>query len=211
VSQQQPTVFVVDDDEDVRQSLVALLCALGYAVREFASFEHFARCFKREQHGCLILDIQLPEGSGVSCYEQFLLAGNRLPVIFITAHADVSTAVAAMKTGAVEFLEKPFDRQALADRVGRALEMDAEWRQQRSHYEGLDARIKSLSRADQETLQLLREGLSNKVMAARLGLTERAIELRRKRLMQRLQVGSLAELLDVAITHQVFSELRDLS
>jgi FixJ family two-component response regulator len=206
-SQQQPTVYVVDGDDDVRRSLVSLLGALGYAARGFSLFRSFAENYERESHGCLILDVRLSEGSGVALYEQFVRDGNRLPVIFISAHADVTTAVAAMKTGAVDFLEKPFDRESLSERVSSALELDAQWQRQRAQFLELDLRIRTLSRVDRETLEMLRAGLSNKAMAARKGLSERAIELRRQRLMQRLGVVSLAELLDVVITHQMFAEL----
>lgn len=207
----QPTVFVVDDDDDVRQSLVTLVHVLGHRVRGFASFHKFEACYQSDWPGCLILDVRLPDGSGVSSYEQFLRKGNQLPVIFVTAHADVTTAVAAMKTGAIEFLEKPFDRLALGDRVIRALQLDSQWRTQRAQFRQVDERIQGLSRTDRETLQLLLDGVPNKVMAARLGLTERAVELRRQRLMQRLQVSTLAELLDLAVTHRVLSDVREIS
>lgn len=207
----QPTVFVVDDDDDVRQSLVTLVHALGYRVRGFASFSEFESIYENDWAGCLILDVRLPDGSGISFYEQFLKNGNQLPVIFITAHANVTIAVAAMKTGAVEFLEKPFDRQALGERITRALSLDVQWRKQRSRYDEINERIAALSKTDLETLQLLIDGVPNKVMASRLGLTERAIELRRQRLMQRVGVNSVAELLDLAVTHRVLSEVRDVS
>ncbi len=207
----QPTVFVVDDDDDVRQSLVTLVHALGYSVRGYSTYTSFKDDYRSEWPGCLVLDVRLPEGSGVTFYEQFVREGNQLPVIFITAHADVSTAVAAMKTGAIEFLEKPFDRQGLAARVSRAIELDAQWRKRRVEYRELDARITGLSRTDRETLKLLLDGFPNKVMATHLGLTERAVELRRQRLMQRLHVDSLAELLDLAVTHRVLSDLRGIS
>jgi FixJ family two-component response regulator len=205
-----PTVFVVDDDPDVRDSLVSLLQALGYPVREFASCAEFETDYDPDWPGCLVLDIRLPMESGLSFYERFIREGKRLPVIFITAHADVTTAVSAMKTGAVEFLEKPFDRARLVERVSRALELDSEWRKRRSEFNALDQQVGRLSRVDHETLSLLLEGAPNKVMAARLGLTERAVELRRQRLMQRLGVSSLAELLHVAITHRLLSDLNEL-
>ncbi len=108
------TVFVVDDDDEMRDSLATLLDVLGFAVRTFAGGSSFARFYRPEMPGCLVLDIRMPRQSGLELYEQLLREGKRLPVIFITAHADVSTAVAAMKTGAIEFLEKPFDRATAA-------------------------------------------------------------------------------------------------
>jgi FixJ family two-component response regulator len=202
-----PTVFVVDDDRDMRDSLVALITALGYPVRAFESAAAFSGFYQSPQPGCLVLDIRMPVESGLELYERLLKEGRRLPVIFITAHADVSTAVAAMKTGAIEFLEKPFDRQKLIERIDNALEIDARWRKREARYRSIDEQIGRLSKADHETLQLLLDGASNKVMAARLCLTERAVELRRQRLMQRLGVRSLAELLDLVITHRVLAEV----
>src|SRR5689334_21500045 len=105
----QPSVFVVDDDQQLLDSLVELLDVLGFQVRAFHNPGSFLRSYRAEMPGCLILDIRMPRQSGLDLYEQLQLEGKRIPVLFITAHADVSTAVAAMKTGATEFLEKPFD------------------------------------------------------------------------------------------------------
>jgi two-component system response regulator FixJ len=202
-----PTVFVVDDDRDMRDSLVTLIQALGYPVRAFASAAEFDAAHRPELSGCLVLDIRMPGESGLALYERLLLEGRTLPVIFITAHADVSTAVAAMKTGAIDFLEKPFDRRHLIEKIDKALALDAEWRRRRLRFQHLDERVGRLSRVDRETLDLLIEGAPNKSMAVRLGVTERAVELRRQRLMQRLGVHSLAELLDLTITHRVLAEV----
>ena len=109
-SELSPTVFVVDDDDEMRASLATLLDVLGFAVRTFSSASSFLRFYQAGMPGCLMLDIRMPRQTGLELYEQLLREGKRLPVIFITAHADVPTAVAAMKTGALEFLEKPFDR-----------------------------------------------------------------------------------------------------
>ena len=119
-AEHQPSVFVVDDDQQLLDSLVELLDVLGFQVRAFNSPGSFMRFYRAEMAGCLILDIRMPRQNGLDLYEQLLLEGKRIPVIFITAHADVSTAVAAMKTGATEFLEKPFDRKTLLDRVQKA-------------------------------------------------------------------------------------------
>ena len=158
--------------------------------------------------GCLLLDIRMPVQDGLALYEQLLSEGKRLPVIFITAHADVSTAVSAMKTGAIEFLEKPFIPKALIELVRKALSLDEQWRQQEDDFATIERRIGRLSERDRETLDLIIAGESNKAMAARLLLTERAVEMRRAALMRKLQVRSLAELLDLAVTHRVLSDLR---
>lgn len=204
-----PNVFVVDDDPDLRDSLLALLRALGYACCGFSSAEEFLTGYQ-QQPGCLVLDIHLGGRSGLELYEELLLRGDRLPVIFITAHASVSTAVAAMRTGAIDFLEKPFERSVLTDRISRALEIDARWRSSEDRYLELDRRIRTLNATDRETLDLILTGETNKSMAAQLFISERAVELRRQRLMQRLVVRNLAELLELTVSHRVLAEVREL-
>jgi len=204
----QPTVFVVDDDRQMRQSLIALLDALSYASRGFATAESFHRFYRAGMPGCLLLDVRMPAQNGLALYEQLLREGKRLPVIFITAHADVSMAVAAMKTGAIEFLEKPFQRATLVDRVQKAMALDELWRRRDAEFAALARRIGGLNQRDRETLELVLAGESNKAMAAKLLLTQRAVEMRRAALMRRLGVNSLAELVDLAVTHRILSELR---
>jgi FixJ family two-component response regulator len=206
-----PSVFVVDDDKQLLDSLVVLLEVLGFQVRAFSSPGSFLRFYRAEMPGCLVLDVRMPRQNGLELYEQLLEERKRLPVIFITAHADVSMAVAAMKTGAIEFLEKPFDRTTLLNRVQHALELDAQWRQRDGDLEALSTRIEQLSEREQETLRLIRAGESNKSMAAKLFITERAVEMRRSAIMKKLQVRSLAELLDLTITHNILQELRQSS
>ncbi|HVX09995.1 MAG TPA: response regulator [Pirellulales bacterium] len=205
--EQQPTVFVVDDDQQMRESLVMLIETMGFAAIGFPSAGAFHRYYRRRTPGCLVLDVRLPGQSGVELYEQLLREEKRLPVIFITAHADVTTAVAAMKTGAIEFLEKPFDRRTLLDRIQRGLAIDADWRRRQASFDAIDARIARLNERDRETLQLILAGESNKVMAARLYISERAVEMRRAVIMRKLGVSSLAELLDLAVTHRLLVEL----
>lgn len=204
----QPTVFVVDDDRQLRQSVVALLTALGYSTQAFAGGSGFKRFYRGHLPGCLLLDVRMPGQDGLALYEELLSEGRRLPVIFMTAHAEVSMAVAAMKTGAIEFLEKPFDRATLVDRIERALATDAAWRQREAEFAALQERIGQLTERDRQTLDLLLAGESNRSMAAKLDLSERAVEMRRAALMRRLNVNSLVELLDLALTHRIRSELR---
>ena len=203
-----PTVFVVDDDEQLRESLGALLDVLNFDVRMFSTPGSFHRYYRPEMPGCLLLDIRMPRQNGLELYEQLLSEGKRLPVIFITAHADVTTAVAAMKSGAIEFLEKPFDRETLLDRVLNALRLDAQWREQDFELAAIEQRIARLSERERETLTLIESGDSNKAMAAKLYLTERAVEMRRSAIMRKLQVSSVAELLDLTITHRILSDVR---
>jgi FixJ family two-component response regulator len=204
----QPTVFVVDDDRQMRESLTALLSALGFPVYTFASGAEFRAAYDRDTPGCLLLDIRMPEEDGLKTYERMIHDGQRLPVIFITAHADVTTAVAAMKTGAIEFLEKPFDRQSLLELVRKAIELDAQWRRRDNEFASLDDRIKRLNSRERETLSLILAGESNKIIASHLFLSQRAVEMRRASIMRKLGVESLAELLDLALTHRILSEIR---
>ncbi len=203
-----PTVFVVDDDDEMRDSLTALLEVLGFSVRTFPSGASLLRYYRAEMPGCLIVDIRMPRQSGIELYEQLVRENKRLPVIFITGHADVSTAVAAMKTGALEFLEKPFDRQTLLDHVRAAIDLDARWRLRECELRGIEQRIARLSDRERETLELIMAGEQNKTIAAKLSLTERAVEMRRATIMRKLEVHSLAELLDLAVTHRVLDDLR---
>ena len=202
-----PTVYVVDDDRPLRDSLVGLIKAMEFPAQGFASAAGFHRFYRRQVPGCLVLDVRMPGQGGLELYEQLLQEGKRLPVIFVTAHADVPTAVAAMKTGAVEFLEKPFDREALRAHIQRALALDAAWRRHEAEFNAIDSRIARLNDRDLETLQLIIAGASNKVMAARLFISERAVEMRRAAIMRKVEVRSLAELLELAITHRLAAEV----
>jgi FixJ family two-component response regulator len=203
-----PTVFVVDDDDEMRASLTELLDVLGFVVRTFSSASSFLCHYQAGMRGCLILDVRMPRQTGLALYEQLLREGKRLPVIFITGHADVPTAVAAMKTGALEFLEKPFDRHRLLERVEAAIQLDSEWQERDAAFAAVEERISRLNDRDRETLRLILAGESNKSMATKLDLTERAVEMRRSTITKKLGVHSLAELLDLAVTHRILDELR---
>jgi FixJ family two-component response regulator len=207
-AEHQPSVFVVDNDQQLLDSLVELLDALGFRVLSFSTPDSFMRFYRAEMPGCLILDICMPRQNGLDLYEQLLLGGKRIPVIFITAQADVSMAIAAMKTGATDLLEKPIDRKILLDRVEKALMLDAERRRQDSNYAAIVNRIEQLSDRERETLELIQAGESNKSMADKLFLSERAIEMRRATIMKKLRVGSVAELLNLVCTHRILTELR---
>jgi FixJ family two-component response regulator len=207
-TKKQPSVFLVDDDQQLLNSLVELLDFVGLQVRAFNSPRCFLRFYRAGMPGCLILGIRMPGQNGLDLYQQLLLEDKRIPVIFIAAHADVSMAVAAMKIGATDFLEKPFDRKTLLDRVQNALALDAEWRREDSDYSAILDRINQLSERERETLELIQAGESNKSMATRLFLSERAIEMRRAAIMKKLRVGTLAELLKLTTTHRILTELR---
>ena len=203
----QPTVFIVDDDLQMRESLHALLDVLDYQVRAFSTPGGFHRFYRPTMPGCLLLDLCMPRQSGLELYSQLLEEGKRLPVIFITAHADVTSAVAAMKSGAIEFLKKPFERGALLALVNRALQLDAKWREQDAKLKSMSALIEQLSDRERETLELIQSGATNKAMAAQLFISERAVEMRRSAIMRKLSVTSTAELLEMTISHRILSDL----
>jgi FixJ family two-component response regulator len=204
-------VFIIDDDQRLLESFVVFFRERAYSVYAFSTASSFRHFYRPKMPGCLVLDTRMPRQDGLDFYKQLLREGKRLPVIFISADADVSTAVAAMKTGAIEFLEKPIDYLALLAHVQKAISLDAEWRRQDAAYTALAEQIRQLSDRDRETLELIQAGESNKSMAARLFLTERAVEMRRAALMKKLQVSSVAELLDLTITHRILTELRQES
>jgi FixJ family two-component response regulator len=202
-------VFVVDDDDDyeVRSSLCAVIETKGFSAQGFSSAADFRARYQPASSGCLVLDVQMPRQSGLEMYEQLLREGKRLPVIFMTGQPDVTTAVAAMKAGAIEFLEKPFDYRTLLDRIEKALELDAVWRRRDQEFTAIEQRMDQLTSRETETLELILVGESNKSMAARLFISERAVEMRRAAIMRKLDVRSLAELLNVAVTHRLLAEL----
>lgn len=192
----------------MRDSLVAQLESLKFHVAAFGAARAFKQFYREGMPGCLLLDIRLPGQSGLELYEQLLSEGKRLPVIFMTAHADVSTAVAAMKAGVVDFLEKPFDVGALGAHIQRALALDAEWRRHDANFAAINARIARLTPRERETLDLIQSGETNKAIASRLSITERAVEMRRSAIMRKLQVRSAAEVIEMSATHRILADLR---
>jgi len=205
---QQSNVFLVDDDEKLLDLLALRLDVLGFQSRAFSNPKRFLDYYRSEMPGCLVLDVHMPQQSGLDLYERLIREGKRLPVIFTCAYADVSTAVAAMKSGAVEFLEKPLDHDKLLECVRKALALDAQWRKRDTDYAAIAERVRKLTQREWETLQLIQAGESNKSMAAKLFLTERAVEMRRSAIMKKLQVRSIAELHELVTTHRILTELR---
>lgn len=201
-----PTVFIVDDDPDMRDSLCWLMRSVRLPVETFCSAAEFQERYNPDSPGCLILDVRMPETSGIELFEQLTAQASRLPVIFITAHADVPTVVRAFKSGAAEFLEKPFDRQTLLERVRRAIRDDAEQRAQAARWADIRDRMARLSPRETQVLRMLLGGTPNKTIATKLSITERAVEMRRATMMKKLQVNSVAELVRVATEFDMRSE-----
>jgi FixJ family two-component response regulator len=192
--QQAPTVFVVDDDEGVRNSLRFLLKSVGLATDALASASEFLDAYKPNQPGCLVLDVRMPGMSGLELQQQLNLRGAVIPVIFITGHGDIPMAVEAMQQGAFDFLQKPFRDQDLIDRIQRALERDARNRAALDQHARIRERLDSLTPREREVLALMTRGQPNKIMAAELGVSQRTVEIHRARVMEKSGAASLAQL-----------------
>jgi two-component system response regulator FixJ len=198
---QQPasTVFVVDDDEAVRNSLRFLLKSVGLATQTLASAREFLESYKPQQPGCLVLDVRMPGMSGLELQQQLNLRGAVIPVIFITGHGDVPMAVEAMQQGAFDFLQKPFRDQDLIDRIQRALERDSRNRTTLAQHTKIRERLDSLTEREREVLTLITRGMPNKVMAAELGVSQRTVEIHRARIMEKSGAASLAQLVRMVL------------
>lgn len=189
-----PTVFVVDDDPSVLKALARLIRAAGRNVETFSSPREFLEAVHEDRPGCVVLDLRMPEVSGLDLQALLERAGSVLPVIFLSGHADVPTSVAAMKAGAVDFLTKPCDDAQLLAAIEGALERDARARAARDERDELAERFAGLTPREQEVCRLVAQGLLNKQAAYELGITERTIKVHRARVMQKLGVGSFADL-----------------
>ena len=194
-----PTVYIVDDDPDMRDSLRWLMSTVGLAVETFESAGQFHREFAPKGPGCLVLDVRMPGSSGLDLFEELTERGDCMPVIFITAHADVPMAIRAMKSGAVEFVEKPFNRQTLLEKVQRAIKDDIARRALLADRDAIRARFRTLTEKEREVLGLLMDGHPNKAIAGILEITPRAVEMRRAGLMKKLGTRSLVEMMRLAL------------
>lgn len=196
------TVFIVDDDDEMRNSLEYLLKSVGIATRTYASATAFLAEYQRSQPGCLVCDVRMPDLSGLDLAERLVQAGIRLPVIFMTAHADVPMAVRALKSGAAEFIEKPFNAQSMLERIQRAMVEDRRQRAAAAHWNDFAAKMATLTPKERESLAMVLEGAPNKAVAARMDITERAVEMRRASIMKKLNAHSLAELIRLVTEHE---------
>ena len=194
----EPTVFVVDDDQAVRDSLRWLVESVGHNVRTFPSAQTFLDEFDPRQSGCLVLDVRMPGASGVELQEHLRETGSKIPIIVITGHADVATAVRAMKAGAVDFIEKPFSDQLLLDHIHRCIEQDAELRAETEHAHEIIGRRAQLTPRQLRVMELVASGLSNRIIAEKLGISLKTVEAHRAKVMDKMKARSVAELVRLA-------------
>lgn len=189
-----PTVFIIDNDQPLRESLRFLLESAELVSQGFGTAEEFLAAYDPERAGCLILDVRLPGMSGVALQEKLRELGCRLPIIVTTGFADVGTAVTMLKRGAFDFFEKPFSDQLLLERVHQAIGFDDSRRHASAQRQVLTARIACLTTREHEVFQEVVHGKANKVVALEFGISEKTVEVHRARVMQKLGATSLAEL-----------------
>jgi RNA polymerase sigma factor (sigma-70 family) len=191
----KPMVHVIDDDESLRTALLRLLKGNGFEAIGYGSTGEFLLHHPPDRHGCVLLDIYLPGGpSGLELNTVLKDQGIHLPVVFMTGHADVASTIAAMKGGAIDYLEKPITPEALLDAIVRALERDATARGERRERADLRAAFSALSERERQVFDLIMSGKLNKQIAVELGVTERTVKAQRASIMAKLRVNSVAEL-----------------
>jgi len=195
---QKPIIYIVDDDPSVRESTELLLKSVGFNVKTFVSAQDFLNANLQEGLGCLILDVRMPGMSGLDLQEKLVSSKTPLPVIFITGHGTVPMSVRAMKAGAVDFLQKPFEEQDLLDAINRAITQQRERKSRKDEADELQQRVKALTPRESEVFSLLVTGMANKEIAYKLGTSERTVKAHRAQIMEKMNARSLADLVHFA-------------
>lgn len=206
-----PFVFLVDDDADIRGSLSRALGLRGYQVKSFDSASAFLESYEARISGCLILDYGMPGMNGLQLQKHLRDSGSSLPVIFITGHGGIPESVEAMKMGAVDFLEKPFKQSVLIERIEEALETDAKQREATLQTSGVVARYQALTDREREIASILTSSPgrnSSKEIARQLGISPRTVDHHRARILEKMDVGSVAELVEASLKAGLFNQTR---
>jgi two-component system response regulator FixJ len=199
-TKRKPVVYIVDDDDGMRRALTVLMTTVGYQPAAFARPAEFLAKYDPNQAGCLVLDVRMPEMSGLEVQQQLNRTGALIPVILITGHGDIPMAVQAMKDGAFDFLQKPFRDQDLLDRINAALKQDAQNRESVDRLADLRQRAESLTPREREVMAHVVDGKANKVIAIDLGLSERTVEIHRANVMEKMAARSVAHLVKMHLT-----------
>jgi len=194
-----PTAYVVDDDESIRTLWRWLMESNGVAVRTFATATEFIESYRSGDAGCLVLDLRLPGMSGLELQEYLNSKGIEIPIVFVTGHGDVPAAVSALKGGAVDFIEKPFSHREVLSIIENALQRDAENREKRARRSRIAGRLAMLTEREREVLQRVIEGKPNKIIAADLDISMKTVEFHRAKVMEKMGVTSVAELVQFAM------------
>ena len=190
-----PTVFIVDDDQEVRDAIKLLMDSVGLAAETFESAQDYLERFDPLLNGCLVLDIRMKGMGGLDLQDRLALEETHPPIIIITGHGDVPMAVRAVKAGAVDFIEKPFNDQLLLDAVHRAIELDAEHRGRASRLADIQTRVQRLTPREREILEMVVAGNRNKVIAIDLNISQSTVEAHRAKVMEKMEARSLSELM----------------
>jgi FixJ family two-component response regulator len=192
---QEQTVFVVDDDAAVRDSIAELVQSVGLQAEGYASALAFLEAFHPERHGCLVLDVRMAKMSGLILQQRLNVLGATIPVIVLTGHGDVPMAVQAMRSGAVDFIQKPYREQTLLDSINAALSLDAAARRSSSAADDLEQRLAALTEREREVINQTLSGSTSKEIARKLGVSPRTIDAHRQNLLRKLGIGTVKELM----------------